>query len=301
METATEEAARTYRIAEVAAMLGLPIPTIRSWERRYGFPRTPRTRGGHRRYSEREVRELRDVRDAIALGHPAREAVELVRGRSRRRVVRPPELKRFLRAIVSYDSAAGRDALRAAAERLGIEVAIRDVALAAMREIGARWEAARCDVAEEHLATDVVRTWLGLLRATAPPPHRGPIVLACAPRDSHTIGLEAFATILARSGWDTRILGASTPVEALVSAVRATGALAGVVTAQRRAGRRAAVEALAALAALPGVLPCYAGAAFGPRRARRGLPGVYLGDDVLEGVTVLERTVGEREVVAVSP
>ena len=55
---------------EVAASIGVPAPTIRSWERRYGWPEPTRTQGGHRRYSQAEVRGLQAIRDEIARGGP---------------------------------------------------------------------------------------------------------------------------------------------------------------------------------------------------------------------------------------
>ena len=66
-------------IASVSSLLGIPIPTIRSWERRYGFPVPSRTLGQHRRYSLDEIDQLRMVRDEITRGHNAREAVDVVR------------------------------------------------------------------------------------------------------------------------------------------------------------------------------------------------------------------------------
>lgn len=65
----------TRAIAAVSDALGVPIPTIRSWERRYGFPAPVRTRGKHRRYSTREVDQLRALRDAITQGYATKEAV----------------------------------------------------------------------------------------------------------------------------------------------------------------------------------------------------------------------------------
>ena len=68
-------------ISAVSAQLGIPIPTIRSWERRYGFPAPARTGGQHRRYSTDEVELLHMLRDEITRGHRAGDAVALVRGR----------------------------------------------------------------------------------------------------------------------------------------------------------------------------------------------------------------------------
>ncbi len=63
------------------------------------------------------------------------------------------------------------------------------------------------------------------------------------------------------------------------------------MTAQRRVTRRAAVEALAAVHTLPGVLGFYAGDAFAAPGARRDVPGTYLGEDVLAAAEVFESAI----------
>ena len=66
-----------YNIGVVARMTGIPVATLRVWERRYEFPEAGRTAGGHRLYSESEVsrlrnalqrrnRELQEARDSAA-------------------------------------------------------------------------------------------------------------------------------------------------------------------------------------------------------------------------------------------
>jgi hypothetical protein len=119
-----------------------------------------------------------------------------------------------------------------------------------------------------------------------------PVVQACGPKDQHTKRLEAFAVILARRGWPCRVLGALTPSTALVSSVRAVRAAGAVVIAQRSVTRRAAVDSIAAVDAVPGVRALYAGDAFAAPSARRGVPGTYLGDDVVEAAAVLESALG---------
>ena len=47
-----------YNIGVVARMTGIPVATLRVWERRYQFPTAERTEGGHRLYSERELVRL---------------------------------------------------------------------------------------------------------------------------------------------------------------------------------------------------------------------------------------------------
>jgi hypothetical protein len=119
-------------------------------------------------------------------------------------------------------------------------------------------------------------------------------VLACGPRDLHTIGLEAFAVVLASRAWPTRILGAMTPTEALVATVRTVRARAAVVTAQRSVTRKAAVASIEAVAAIPGVRAFYAGDGFASPSVRERLPGVFLGDDVVAGADRLEGELAEQ-------
>jgi MerR family transcriptional regulator, light-induced transcriptional regulator len=282
-------------IAAVSDLLDIPIPTIRSWERRYGFPAPARTQGKHRRYSVAEADQLRMLRDEIARGHATREAVHIVRTATTSAGPRHELLDRFLRFAMKLDPAGLREALHDATEALGPEHAIRDVALPAMREMGSRWKAGVCETAHEHLATEAVRVWLARQSAMAPAPFRPyPLVLACGPKDLHTIGLEAFGVILARRGWSLRTLGALTPIDSLVAAVRAAEARGAVVTSQRSVARRAAVDAIAAVEALPGVQAFYAGMAFAPAAGRKDVPGTWLGDDILAAVTLLEDALAQR-------
>src|SRR5512147_1777385 len=65
-------------VADVSRALAVPVPTLRSWERRYGLPAPPRTAGGHRRYTSRDLATLRELRDEIARGRPPREAARRV-------------------------------------------------------------------------------------------------------------------------------------------------------------------------------------------------------------------------------
>ena len=277
-------------IAAVSSLLGIPVPTIRSWERRYGFPTPARTQGQHRRYSVDEIDELRKLRDEITRGHSAREAVDIVRHEAEGGRPRTELFDRFLKAAMQLDPGGLREALTDGADTIGVEQTIRDVALPAMREMGSRWKAGVCDTDHEHLATEAVRVWIAREAAKAPLPFRPfTVVLACGPKDLHTIGLEAFGVVLARRGWSIRTLGPLTPVDSLVAAVRAAEARAAIVTSQRSVTRRAAVEAIEAVEALPGVKAFYAGAGFGPTAARKDVPGTYLGDDIVAAADVLER------------
>jgi DNA-binding transcriptional MerR regulator/methylmalonyl-CoA mutase cobalamin-binding subunit len=279
------------QIAAVSRLLGIPVPTIRSWERRYEFPAPPRTDGRHRRYGSVELEQLRALRDLASKGHSTKDAVALVRGTAPSGSQDGSPTEKVLDAVLALDGDLLRAELDAATERLGVEAGIQRVILPAMREIGSRWREGRCDVGREHLATEVVRSWLSRQAFLAPHAFRPrPIVLASGPQDLHTLGLEAFSVILARRGWACRVLGARTPPDALVATVRSVDAVAAVVTAQRTATRRSAVGSIEAAHGLPGVRAFYAGDAFASRAARRDVDGIYLGEDLVEAAVIIEES-----------
>ena len=61
----TAEDVPIYRIRTASALTGIPARRIRSWEAEYELIRPSRTQGGHRLYSTRDVRLLRDIRRLV--------------------------------------------------------------------------------------------------------------------------------------------------------------------------------------------------------------------------------------------
>jgi PAS domain-containing protein len=56
---------RLFSIGETAALTGVSTDTIRAWERRHRLVSPQRTRARHRRYTEADVRTLREVRERV--------------------------------------------------------------------------------------------------------------------------------------------------------------------------------------------------------------------------------------------
>jgi DNA-binding transcriptional MerR regulator len=65
-------------IAAVAERTGLTVATLRAWEQRHGFPTPQRLAGGHRRYSDDELRQIEAVLAARATGLSLEAAIERV-------------------------------------------------------------------------------------------------------------------------------------------------------------------------------------------------------------------------------
>ncbi len=283
-------------IRSASDMLGVPAPTIRSWERRYGVPPTRRSDGGHRRYFPAELSALREMRDEIARGRRAADAAAIVRAAGDTESPYQPLISDFLQAAYRLDPRGADALLNRARDQLGLEKAVCDVLLPAMRQIGVWWETGRCDVAHEHLATEAVRAWLNRLLYFGPAPWQDEtLILTCGPRDFHTLGLESMAVLLAHRGWGCRLLGARTPVKSVATAVEGTGAVGLVLASHLSVGRRSAVEALRA-AEKTGVTLFYAGNAFLTPHSRVAVPGTYLGEDLLAAADLVgARMLARRE------
>jgi DNA-binding transcriptional MerR regulator len=280
------------RIHEVSERLGVPAPTLRSWERRYGLPTTARSVGGHRRYSEEALRELRLMRDETARGRRAADAARAVRAMVDDAAPARSRVALFVAAAERMDPDLVRTVLDEAHTHLGLEATLDHVLMPGMRQIGTWWETGRCDVAQEHLTTEVARGWLARVTSYAPAPKADrPVLLACGPRDQHTLGLEGLAALLAQRRRPCRVLGARTPARTLVTATTATSAGAVVLVSHLASQRRAAVESLVGVAET-GCPVFYAGNAFLFAGARSGVPGTYLGESLAGAAETLDGSLG---------
>ena len=277
-------------IGRVSELLGVPVPTLRSWHLRYGVALPDRSRGGHRRYSAADVQVLQALNSAIARGIAPRTAAQALREHGDDPHTPLELLGELLDRATAGDTPGWTAVLDRAESELGVEVTVDRLLVPALREIGRRWELQLVDVGVEHLTTAAARAWIAQRSGTAADRQDvAPVLLAAGAGNQHTVALEAFGMLLARRGWPTRELGPDTPTGSLVSALERTRAQAAVVTAHQATRRRGALEALQVIAAQGGVELFYAGGAFDSPSRRRGVPGTYLGTDLPQAVALVER------------
>jgi methanogenic corrinoid protein MtbC1 len=281
-------AGQAIAIAELSRVLAVPMPTIRSWEMRYGIPTISRPRGQHRRYLPVEVHAVRLMRDEIVRGLSAGAAAQSVRDVLNPQGPAEDFITRILESSERMDTAAIRSCLDEARAALGLGHCIDEVLLPALRQVGTWWATGHCDVVQERMTTEAVRAWLDRGSAYAPAPHRRqPILLTCGPSDLHTVGLESLALLLRDGGFPCRVLGARTPTVTLVTAARAMNVAAVVVVSHLATGRLRAIGSIEAVAHL-GIEVFYAGNAFSSKRGRRSVPGSYLGVSIQDAYTQIE-------------
>jgi DNA-binding transcriptional MerR regulator/methylmalonyl-CoA mutase cobalamin-binding subunit len=218
-----------FRIHTVSELTGVPEPTLRAWERRYGIPKPERSASGYRLYAGSEVEQVRELRRLCDEGMAAAEAAKVVlaqrtNGLANAPVVAPhaAAIDRILAAIRRFDDAELDRELRKLLF-LGTAVTILDeVVTPLLYEVGRLWHSGELSVAEEHLASQRIGTLLrDLVRLSPGALAEQAVVLASFADDEHDLGLLAMA--LRFSGWGLRpvFLGARTPPGAIRSAVQA--------------------------------------------------------------------------------
>ena len=226
-------------IGALSQATGVPVETLRTWERRYGYPQPERTDSGHRVYPAETVERLRRVLEAIQRGHRAAQVVpssdeelDTLLGRTARKDAQlPPDepagsseldetLHRWLRSVRNLDGAAFDRQLQdewvrsGAFDFLSVRVAPFLVA------VGHEWAAGRLSVLHEHFASERLRDFLTAQWRPLSERNDGrPVFLTTLPGEAHSLGLHLAATVVAVCGLAVGYFGVNTPVEAIVDGV----------------------------------------------------------------------------------
>jgi DNA-binding transcriptional MerR regulator/methylmalonyl-CoA mutase cobalamin-binding subunit len=232
-----------YPIRAVAKLTGVPLDTIRAWERRYGAV-TPQRGVRGRLYSEKEVQRLKLLRDAVARGHSIGQVAETA-DEQLRMLLRMPEtstaaseenfdtvraagkiLAPLLEAIEAFDYVgADRELNRISAATGNPSDIVHEIALPLMRITGERWHEGRFTIAQEHMVTALLSGLLAsLLRiyGTSNPPAN--VLLATPENEYHGFGVLAAAMLTAAKGLGAIHLGTNLPAREIVQATRRTEA-----------------------------------------------------------------------------
>lgn len=223
------DAGSTIRL--VSAQTGLPMGTLRAWERRYGFPNPARRADSNRRlYSSSDIQRLAAIQRAMAAGYRIGDVIQ--KSLADLQALATPQLGETadgtglveqLLALLEMDDVHGLEsALRNAAGSLGPRRFVIEVAHPFAVAIGEAWASGRLAVRHEHLATECLVTQLRQLLAGYQDVAARPLVLlATLPGEPHTLPLQIVALYLVVLGAKPRLLGGNTPPAQLVEAATA--------------------------------------------------------------------------------
>jgi DNA-binding transcriptional MerR regulator len=317
-----------YNIGVVTRMTGISMATLRAWERRYDFPESKRTLGGHRLYSEREILRLRWVKLRIESGMQTSQAIYALKhqeqtgqpvltddasgkrqpnfgGRLNPLEVLEPEDKhtyfaslqaRLITALTQPDFQVADTLLGEALAFFSPEALILGVIRPVMEEIGNLWGKNNISVAAEHLATNYLRQRLLSWMISAPPSRsQQTIVLACAPDEWHEGSLLILGALLRRRLWQVSYLGQAVPLPDLANFVKDLNPALIVVVAmtEMTASNLSDWTEWAKAANLSERLVfSFGGRIFVEKPEWRAkVPGIYLGNTIEEGIITLEKLV----------
>ena len=209
---------QTFPIRTVCALTGLNPVTLRAWERRYGFIKPIRTRGGHRLYTQENVDQINRAVAMLERGLSIGSAARALRGTAAPAStdVWAALRNQVVAAIVRFDEVALDAIYQSALALQPIEAVTRKLFVPVLEELGRRWESAEGRVAEEHFFTIYTRNKLGARlhhRRRLTKPNR--LVCACAPGEHHELGLLLFALAAHDNNLGCVVLGADMPMDEL--------------------------------------------------------------------------------------
>lgn len=231
-ESAPVRVMADYRIAVAARLTGLAPDTIRKWESRHHAVSPARDDKGLRRYSEADVRRLRDLRAATELGYPIGEAASL-KPRALEQILsgdlfdRRPSRQRILArhadsimlavlaGLQNHDAEQIDRMLSAAAHLLTPVEFVFEVMSPIFRTIGESWRRGDMSVGQEHLFSAVARSVVGNhMRRFVPTADAPAAVFTTLPDDPHEFGILLAAMLAASQSWRVHYLGPNMSITA---------------------------------------------------------------------------------------
>lgn len=310
----TGEHSPVYNIKAVSRLVGLLPVTLRAWERRYGLPQPRRGEQGYRLYSEYDLRTLRwlihQVESGLSIGRAVRYLEELRRSGQDPAMntapgftgpVAPPSMvhstafeslsAELLDAMVHFDEPAAGEVARRAFTLYSVDQVLMKIFVPMMVKIGEMWHAGHLPIATEHFASQwVIQQLMSMLAAAGLPLRPGLIVAACAPGETHQIGLLTLVVILRWRGWNVRYLGPDLSLERLEEALVPIHPTLLMFSANRPETARSLerIEQILRRFPEPSPLVVVGGAAFDHFRLAESVPVIYLNTSAEETISTLE-------------
>jgi MerR family transcriptional regulator, light-induced transcriptional regulator len=226
----------SIRTNAAAAMLGVSPNTLRSWERRFGYPEPTRTAGGHRQF---DLAEIEALRAAFEETQNISSAISVARQRG----TGPASPARLRSAFARFDEDAADRLLEESLTVRSVERTIEEVLLPCVE--GLAGDGTGAPTPEYGFAWRYTTGWLAATQRTAPPASRrdGVLVFDASRRpEVEALYAQALELVLRRAGLRTLTLTADCDPGRLAHAVAALEPTAVVLT-----GRGASLDVLGRL------------------------------------------------------
>ena len=226
-------------IGALSRAIGIAVETLRTWESRYGFPVPERKPSGHRVYPVSAVPRLRRISQALQLGHRAGQVVgasEEALGRLLETSAATPvasttslaaaglpaeDLPGMLRLVKAFDGERLTRRFLADWARMGPVEFLEARIAPLIRAVGEGWENGTLEIRHEHFLSERIGDLLRSLRLPLEERATGPLVVfATLPGETHGLGLQMSALVLASAGCRILYVGTEVPIPQLAALAR---------------------------------------------------------------------------------
>lgn len=224
-----------FPIKVVSQMTGLSVHVIRAWEKRYNVVEPERTDTNRRLYSEEDIEKLRLLNEAVQNGHniggianiSIQELKSILHQEKRTALKGVSEeltsdvdslLSSCIEAVKAYDRKELETILLKASSKLSQPALIENLVVPLVYKIGDLWHEGIIRVANEHLATASIRSFLANMIEQNEPSENAPIIISATPRgQDHELGAMIVGVTAAPLGWKVIYLGPNLPVEEIAA------------------------------------------------------------------------------------
>lgn len=271
---------------------------LRQWERRYGVPSPNRGDNRYRLYNESDIADVLAIKRQIDSGvSPALASVWLRQQHQVRQSPVPNSTKLPLashqsaleNAFLRSDERAARQILDQVFALFSLEQVTTQIIQPSMETLGTKWMQGELSVAQEHLASNLVRQKLITLiqaqgNVSLPGFH---FIAANAPEEEHELGLLNLVLLARHQGWRVTYLGQRTPLAEMAQHAHEHQADVIVVSLTTVLGLASIIPWLAK-ASRPNLPVAFGGLLLNTvPHLREHLPGIFLGDEIMTSLKIL--------------
>jgi excisionase family DNA binding protein len=210
---------------DVARLFNVTETTVKRWADD-GTLRCHKTPGGHRKFPMRNIVEFAERNKFEPVGVlvlPKQDDL----GASIQMAILGRDFPALVKAFVEKALSPNRTDLYLFfsylyEHRIALWEIYDNVLCPGMRQIGERWQRGEIGINQEHRASYETLDALARLQSEiyVKPDNGKSAVFACPGEELHEIGLRSAAYIFEAEGWTTHYIGARTPTDAVVSAIR---------------------------------------------------------------------------------
>lgn len=243
----------TLNIGALSKATGVPVETIRTWERRYGYPESSRNSSGHRIYEMESVVHLRLITEILEQGyrpsqlrgHDLEQLQSLLdtsrgdagesseeapqKGKEKSKAgsngketdqndgEKPRWLQEWIGATRELDQDRLVGCFHGDFTRLKVLDFLEERVGPFLVEVGELWAGGEISILHEHFASETLREFLATTwRRLSDVAKGGKVVMSTLPGEQHCLGLHMAATVVAIAGRKVVFLGANLPLGDLV-------------------------------------------------------------------------------------